>query len=709
VYYKRETYSVTFSANGGYHILGFETQTVKYEANAFNVNYAKSGYTQDGWTVPITYITENIETMPNWIANDNEVVFNKNGGTGIMSNLVIKTNESANLTINSYTREGYTFGGWATSSTGAKAYDDEALYEMGTASTNNIYAVWNVIAYYATYNLNGGTLATTNPSTFNVASGTLPLYSPTKRGYTFGGWYDNISLTGSTYTTISSGSIGNKEFFAKWVADIYTINYVLNGGDNNTSNPSSYTIEDSNITLLDPTVADCTFVGWYDANSVYGNKVTTIKPTLLANYTLYAIWKYETEGIEYVLANGVAIVSGYTGEGGAVAILSSITIGSTVFLVPTIGDYAFSGKSTITNLSIAEGITSIGINAFDNCTSLTSISIPSTVTSIGDWAFYGCSALKSAIIPSSVSSMGEWAFAYCSSMIAYCGANSIPSEWDTYWNYYSTNVAHWGINTTNFIESNGLQFVVVNGNAIFTRYTGNGTSVTVPSSMTIAATNYNVTKVGMWAFANCTTLTSISIPSSVTSIEGQALIGCSSLTTLNIPFVGTSRASTGNSALFGYIFGWTAFSNSTETTQTYRSGYTTNFYIPTSLTTVNIENETILKYGAFSGCSTLASVTVGSVLTQISDYAFSGCTGLSNYTVVGNDLVLDKIGEYAFENCSNLSTILISESVATIGECAFDGCSSLTITCEILEENIPVGWDASWNIDNCTVVWGEVI
>ena len=79
--------------------------------------------------------------------------------------------------------------------------------------------------------------------------------------------------------------------------------------------------------------------------------------------------------------------------------------------VTSIGEFAFSGRSSLTSVTIPYSVTSIGSGAFSGCRSLTSIIIPDSVTSIGDWAFSGCTGLTSIKIPDSVTSIGYFAFA----------------------------------------------------------------------------------------------------------------------------------------------------------------------------------------------------------------------------------------------------------------------------------------------------------
>ena len=84
--------------------------------------------------------------------------------------------------------------------------------------------------------------------------------------------------------------------------------------------------------------------------------------------------------------------------------------------VTSIGNSAFYGCISLTEITIPEGVTSIGDDAFYDCSSLTEITIPEGVTSIGEAAFYGCSSLTEIIIPEGVTSIGEAAFSGCSSL-----------------------------------------------------------------------------------------------------------------------------------------------------------------------------------------------------------------------------------------------------------------------------------------------------
>ena len=132
----------------------------------------------------------------------------------------------------------------------------------------------------------------------------------------------------------------------------------------------------------------------------------------------------------------------------------------------------------------------------------------------------------------------------------------------------------------------------------------------------------NDNELGSCAFLNCSGLTSLSLPSSLTSIEREAFAGCSGLTSLSLP---------------------------------------------SSLTSI--------KYRAFYGCSGLTSLSLPSGITSIDWNAFSGCSGLTSLTLPSS---LTSIDSGAFSGCSGLTSLSLPSGLTSIGDGAFRGCSGLT-------------------------------
>jgi ketosteroid isomerase-like protein len=206
------------------------------------------------------------------------------------------------------------------------------------------------------------------------------------------------------------------------------------------------------------------------------------------------------------------------------------------------------------------------------------------------------------------------------------------------------------------------------GDGAFSCY--NLTSVTIPNT---------VTSIGSRAFESCANLTGITIPNSVTSIGSQAFNGCTSLTDITIP---TSVTNIGTGAFSGctkltainvdnannaYSSQDGVLYNKDKTTLIkYPNVKTGAFTIPASVTNIG---------SAFYGCTGLTSVTIPASVTSIGDGAFSGCTGLTSVTI-GNGVT--SIGESAFQNCTSLTGITIPDNVTSIRYDAFRGCTGLT-------------------------------
>jgi alpha-tubulin suppressor-like RCC1 family protein len=217
----------------------------------------------------------------------------------------------------------------------------------------------------------------------------------------------------------------------------------------------------------------------------------------------------------YTIAGGQATITKYNGTGGVVEIPA--TIGG--FPVTVIGNEAFKGITSITNLTLPSGVTTIGLKAFEGCTQLISISIPNSVATIGQFAFASCSSLTSITLPTSLTSLSDYLFQGCGALTA-------------------------------IVIPNGV--ITIGANAFAD--CANLASVTLPDT---------VMEIKSGAFFLCPKLTSITIPASVSTIGGNAFLNSSTLA--SVTFLRNTPPTIGENAFAGIASGAKGYYPATAT------------------------------------------------------------------------------------------------------------------------------------------------
>ncbi|MDR3457818.1 MAG: leucine-rich repeat domain-containing protein [Verrucomicrobiae bacterium] len=267
---------------------------------------------------------------------------------------------------------------------------------------------------------------------------------------------------------------------------------------------------------------------------------------------------------------GVTLISYPGGLAGGYSIPGSVT---------SIGAYAFSASTNLTEVTIPGSVSVIGNNAFAGCASLLNVTIPGSVNALGADVFGGCTSLTNATIGNGVGSIGYQTFEFCYKLTSVTIPGSITSIGD---------YAFWSCSSL--------------------------TNLTIPDG---------VTSLGAEAFSSCTSLATITIPASVTSIGTLPFYICPGLMAINVEAQNPSYSSI-NGVLFD---------KSQSTLVEYPGGLGGSYTVP--------DGVNVIDAFAFTYCDSVTSVTIPGSVTYIGSFAFSPCDSLTAVYFQGDSPEVD--------------------------------------------------------------------
>ncbi len=191
------SYTVSFNSQGGSSVSDKTVASPATTVGTLPSDPTRAGYAFGGWWTETngggtqfsggTTVAGNLIVYAYWVPNHNTITFNANGGTGSMAEQTIDTGVTESLDENTYTKDGYSFAGWATDAEGEVVYENGDDYTMGIESVT-LFAKWTPNNYTVSFDPNTGS-GTMDPQTIACdATAKLNANEFTKEGYSFAGW-----------------------------------------------------------------------------------------------------------------------------------------------------------------------------------------------------------------------------------------------------------------------------------------------------------------------------------------------------------------------------------------------------------------------------------------------------------------------------------------------------------------------------------------
>ncbi len=333
--WKADSFEIAYDLNGGTNDANNPASYTYGEGVASFKDATKTGYNFTGWysihgseetKVESISATQsgNVSLKAHYTPKTATLVLEDNGGTGGAADPSGLTYDSVMPTITVPTRDSYTFDGYYVGTVQYVGKDgswnnvDGKIVNGKWASEDTsltITAKWTPVDYKITYELNGGTLATANPEGYTYGTGIAAeaINAPTKKGYTFDGWFD-AAEGGNKVTSISTTDSGDKKLYAQWTINQYKMTFVDENGTTVLKEAASYDYGTKAADIVkpdDPTKAKTaeytyTFTGWTPEIADVSDSDVTYKAVYTATKNKYTItWvdgdgnTIKTDSIEY--------------------------------------------------------------------------------------------------------------------------------------------------------------------------------------------------------------------------------------------------------------------------------------------------------------------------------------------------------------------------------------------------------------------------
>ncbi len=750
------------------------------------------GYTFIGWEIngaaavfPYTVIG-NTTVKAKLVANQCTVLLDVNGGDPLFSSELVG-NYNDYYSLETPIREGYTFCGW---------YDNEIKVDnygkWNYLQSKTLKAKWNINSYNVTLNqnfANAGEIVPVSKSAEYNSQITISAIDNEYLGYTWLGWYDGETLLTTTLDFTFNVPAHNINYVAKWEVDKSLENYEFISNKTNCviTNVKSKDIITLSLPEYVTDIANYAFKDCFNlVDIVISNNVTRIGLGAFSgcNNLQSITVPFVGESLESVNKH-FGYVFGAANHLDNKAKIPESLVGVQVTNADNIAEEAFYNCSTLKNINISSNTTTIGAGAFANCSGLihfampanidfigsaafsgcielkyveicnvgswcninfedeyanplhiaktiynegkeiTNLTIPQTVNAIGNYAFYGCENISNVTIPDTVKQIGDYAFANCLKLTSIKLPNGVEKIGHGILKgatkIASLNIPYIG-SALNQSKHIGYFFGIENYASNLTLLPKSIRSIMVTQAVTLSDS----------AFYGCTSMTSISLPDSLTKIGVSAFILCENLQQVNISNIKSwCNIDFGNSsanplyyahklyingvllnhltipneiieikkyAFYGCNIESVSISDSVKTIKDYA------FAKNDKLLSIEWGNSvSTIGYEAFHSCISLTSIILSNSVVEIGYGAFSSCEKLVNITLSNSVHTIDM---HAFNSCEMLTSINIPNSVLNIGNSAFDNCKQLTIYCAF--PSAQPGWDAFWNPLNRPVVWNYI-